>query len=85
MAGIKSTIKSVHKVGEIGNETSLFQNLTSDMVGEGFEPSKLTCQIYSLVPLTAREPHRTSSTNEKKLMMGLEPATYCLQGSCSTN
>ena len=24
--------------------------------GEGFEPSKLTRQIYSLIPLAAREP-----------------------------
>ena len=27
------------------------------MVGEGFEPSKLSRQIYSLIPLTARESH----------------------------
>ncbi len=27
------------------------------VVGEGFEPSKLSWQIYSLLPLTAREPH----------------------------
>ena len=26
--------------------------------GEGFEPSKLSRQIYSLIPLTAREPLR---------------------------
>ena len=24
--------------------------------GEGFEPSKLACQIYSLIPLATREP-----------------------------
>ena len=28
------------------------------VVGEGFEPSKLSRQIYSLIPLTAREPHQ---------------------------
>jgi hypothetical protein len=28
------------------------------VVGEGFEPSKLPQQIYSLPPLTAREPHQ---------------------------
>ncbi len=27
------------------------------VVREGFEPSKLTWQSYSLLPLTAREPH----------------------------
>lgn len=27
------------------------------VVGEGFEPSKLSRQIYSLIPLTARESH----------------------------
>ena len=29
--------------------------------GEGFEPSKLSQQIYSLPPLTARESHRKKS------------------------
>ena len=28
------------------------------MVGEGFEPSKLSQQIYSLPPLAARESHQ---------------------------
>ena len=28
------------------------------VVGEGFEPSKLSWQIYSLLPLTARESHQ---------------------------
>ena len=28
------------------------------VVGEGFEPSKLSQQIYSLPPLTARESHQ---------------------------
>ena len=28
------------------------------VVGGGFEPPKLTRQIYSLIPLTTREPHR---------------------------
>ena len=27
------------------------------VVGEGFEPSKLSRQIYNLLPLTTREPH----------------------------
>ena len=29
------------------------------MVGGGFEPPKLSRQIYSLIPLAAREPHQT--------------------------
>ena len=29
------------------------------VVGAGFEPAKLSRQIYSLIPLAAREPHRT--------------------------
>ncbi len=28
------------------------------VVGEGFEPSKANRQIYSLIPLTTREPHQ---------------------------
>ena len=28
------------------------------VVGEGFEPSKLSRQIYSLIPLATREPHQ---------------------------
>ena len=28
------------------------------VVGGGFEPPKLTRQIYNLIPLAAREPHR---------------------------
>ncbi len=28
------------------------------VVGAGFEPAKLARQIYSLIPLAAREPHR---------------------------
>ena len=27
------------------------------VVGDGFEPSKLARQIYSLIPLATREPH----------------------------
>ena len=33
--------------------------------GEGFEPSKLSQQIYSLPPLTAREPLQTWSWREE--------------------
>ena len=32
-------------------------------MGEGFEPSKLAQQIYSLPPLTAREPHQRRKGN----------------------
>ena len=38
------------------------------MVGEGFEPSKLSQQIYSLPPLATRESHhisRYSDSNRK--------------------
>lgn len=28
------------------------------VVGAGFEPAKLSRQIYSLIPLAAREPHQ---------------------------
>ena len=35
-----------------------------DMVeGGGFEPPKLTRQIYSLIPLTAREPLQKEALN----------------------
>ena len=33
------------------------------VVGEGFEPSKLSRQIYSLMGLTAPQPHRTLNLN----------------------
>ena len=50
---------------------------------------RLSHQIYSLAPLTAREPHlivRVSTRAlTKELAVGLEPATCCLQSSCSTN
>ena len=49
--------------------------------GEGFEPSKLSQQIYSLPPLAARE----STHKRKKPMIGLEPITCWLQVSCSAN
>ena|GEM_PF-4624922 len=39
-------------------------------------------QIYSLLPLAARAPLHKQITLE--LAMGLEPATPCLQGRCST-
>ena len=42
-----------------------------NMGGEGFEPSKLSHQIYSLPPLAARE----STHKIKKPMIGLEPIT----------
>ena len=29
------------------------------VVGGGFEPPKLSRQIYSLIPLATREPHRS--------------------------
>ena len=32
------------------------------VVGGGFEPPKLTRQIYSLIPLAAREPHPNNSS-----------------------
>ena len=31
------------------------------VVGAGFEPAKLSRQIYSLIPLAAREPHRSGA------------------------
>ena len=33
------------------------------VVGGGFEPPKLSRQIYSLIPLATREPHRTEYLN----------------------
>ena len=47
--------------------------------GGGFEPPKLSRQIYSLLPLATREPvhmQLVSPAGEKdELAMGLEPAT----------
>ena len=50
------------------------------MGGEGFEPSKLSQQIYSLPPLAARELSHVLGINKSlslfvELVMGLEPAT----------
>lgn len=54
---------------QLPNETHSAQNMVQ---GDGFEPSKLTRQIYSLIPLAAREPlpktteifrHTQSTTN----------------------
>lgn len=41
------------------------------VVGAGFEPAKLSRQIYSLIPLATREPHRMPR--------------YCIQGSVKVN
>ena len=41
-----------HIVGNVPLHSKLM------VVGEGFEPSKLTRQSYSLLPLTARESHQ---------------------------
>ena len=45
------------------------------VVGEGFEPSKLSRQIYSLIPLTARESHLTKD-HQMVPTAGIELATY---------
>ena len=49
------------------------------MVGVGFEPTKLTQQILSLPPLTARESNlgfRPQTTGkEQTLRIGIEPMT----------
>ncbi len=34
------------------------RRLRNLVVGAGFEPAKLSRQIYSLIPLAAREPHQ---------------------------
>ena len=47
------------------------------VVGGGFEPPKLARQIYSLIPLATREPHRAQKTEEKmELVTRIERATY---------
>jgi hypothetical protein len=38
------------------NYTRNLKQLQNMVEGEGFEPSKLACQIYSLIPLATREP-----------------------------
>ena len=45
--------------------------------GEGSNLRRLRRQIYSLLPLTAREPLRISmiAMGDMELAMGLEPAT----------
>lgn len=50
------------------------------VVGEGFEPSKLSQQIYSLPPLTARESHRKESGIIISDTVGVKPwETFFLQ------
>ena len=46
------------------------------VVGGGFEPPKLTRQIYSLIPLAAREPHPSILYQELVPARGVEPRTY---------
>ena len=57
--------------------------------GGGFEPPKLSRQIYSLIPLTARESRPLISHlkyyKKMELAIGLEPTTAGLQNRCSTN
>ena len=56
------------------------------MEGEGFEPSKLSQQIYSLPPLATRESlHMIQNFHFVKPTIGLEPITCWLQVSCSAN
>ena len=54
--------------------------------GAGFEPAKLSRQIYSLIPLATREPLRAATEihnrlpvtlfNKMELVEGIEPPTY---------
>ena len=44
--------------------------------GGGFEPPKLTRQIYSLIPLATREPHLSILYQELVPARGVEPRTY---------
>ena len=46
------------------------------VVGGGFEPPKLTRQIYSLIPLAARESHLSILYQELVPARGVEPRTY---------
>ena len=46
------------------------------VVGGGFEPPKLTRQIYSLIPLATREPHLSILYQELVPARGVEPRTY---------
>ncbi len=53
------------------------------VVGEGFEPSKLSWQIYSLLPLTAREPHPREGAHSCFAHSPCQPLTHSLHSSCS--
>ena len=53
------------------------------VVGEGFEPSKLSWQIYSLLPLTAREPHPREGAHSCFAHSPCQPLTCSLRSSCS--
>ena len=53
------------------------------VVGEGFEPSKLSWQIYSLLPLTAREPHPREGAHSCFAHSPCQPFTHSLRSSCS--
>ncbi len=52
------TVCSLWPLGNPTGGNSNFEVILEMVVGEGFEPSKsMTTQIYSLLPLAAREPH----------------------------
>ncbi len=53
--------------------------------GEDSNLRRLSRQIYSLIPLTTREPPLTKPNFPMELARGLEPPTCWLQISCSTN
>ena len=44
-------------------DTRLIYNIIKMVVGGGFEPPKLTRQIYNLLPLATREPHQNQARN----------------------
>ena len=56
-------IRVAQNIYDLTNKTT---NMILNMVeGGGFEPPKLTRQIYNLVPLTAREPLQIQAGNSE--------------------
>ena len=56
------------------------------MVGAGFEPAKLSRQIYSLIPLAAREPHQMPLILIRSLSMSSPCCLSCfLKNQCANH
>jgi hypothetical protein len=66
----KAEVLPLNYTRYISYQTAAPIDATCNMVvGGGFEPPKLSRQIYSLIPLATREPHR----KERRILLGQQP------------